>query len=62
MPAIVFNCPATGREIQSGIDSDAPWFKEMASQMVTLTCPDCGQPHSWRMRDGHLAIGLPGER
>ena len=54
MPAIFFICPVTRREVPSGIETDEHSLDSMAAQAITLLCPHCEKPHSWKMREGHF--------
>ena len=58
MPTVLFNCPATGREVPSGIETDDYSFESMA-QELTLLCPHCGELHTWQMREGHIWQPVP---
>ena len=45
MASLKFNCPATGREVDTGIDLDAQSFAALPRVITPLTCPHCDEPH-----------------
>jgi predicted RNA-binding Zn-ribbon protein involved in translation (DUF1610 family) len=53
---IVFLCPTNGHEVQSGVLTDAWSFREIRDRAVTMTCPECGQKHTWRCNEGKLSL------
>lgn len=58
---LVFLCPATGREIESGIDTDSLTFRRIAHLAVRLRCRGCGRAHELKAAEGRLAsYRMPG--
>ena len=53
MPNLYFQCPSTGRDIPSCIQTDDASVKLVAQLPVTLPC-SCGQTHHMRMCDGRF--------
>jgi hypothetical protein len=45
MALLKFNCPTTGREVDTGIDLDAQSFAALPRAITLLTCPHCADPH-----------------
>jgi hypothetical protein len=45
MALLKFNCPATGCEVDTGIDLDAQSFAALPRVITPLTCPHCDEPH-----------------
>ena len=48
MEHLIFVCPTTGREIDSGV-------LRIRQQNVRALCPACGAWHTWQVRDAFLA-------
>ena len=45
MPPLRFLCPTTGHLVDTDIDLDVESFAALPSDVTTLTCPHCSQPH-----------------
>jgi len=45
MPPLKFICPATGNEIDTGIDLDAQIFAALPRDITPFDCPHCDDPH-----------------
>jgi hypothetical protein len=58
MALLKFNCPTTGREVDTGVDLDAQTFAALPRTITTLTCPHCEKPHLLAHVQG-LAGGTP---
>jgi hypothetical protein len=43
MGTLVFICPATGEEVSTGIEMDAPTLNQL--DLSKIYCPQCRQPH-----------------
>jgi predicted RNA-binding Zn-ribbon protein involved in translation (DUF1610 family) len=56
MEHLIFVCPTTGREIDSGVGSEIGTLLRIRQQNVRALCPACGAWHTWPVRDA-----LPGE-
>jgi hypothetical protein len=41
MGSLVFICPATGREVSTGIEIDSGSFGSLANGFTELSCPHC---------------------
>ena len=52
---LIFQCPATGKDIDSGIRTDQRSVSRVAQAPVTLACPHCHGAHRLRMVDGRLS-------
>jgi predicted RNA-binding Zn-ribbon protein involved in translation (DUF1610 family) len=55
MEHLIFVCPATGREIDSGVGSEIGTLLRIRQQDVRALCPACGAWHTWPVRDAFLA-------
>ena len=53
-----FQCPNTGREIDSGINK--PWSTRLIS--IRVRCPICDKFHDWKVADATLGPVLPADR
>ena len=53
-----FQCPNTGREIDSGINK--PWSTRLIS--IRVRCPICENFHDWQVADATLGTVLPADR
>ena len=51
MEHLIFVCPATGREIDSGVGSEIGTLLRIRQQNVRALCPACGAWHTWQVRD-----------
>ena len=54
MERLRFLCPATGREIDVGIESELDTLLRIRSNRVIAHCPACGKTHEWQVRDAQL--------
>jgi hypothetical protein len=45
MAALKFICPATGNEVDTGLDLDAQRFVALPRDTTGLNCPHCEKPH-----------------
>ena len=55
MEHLIFVCPATGREIDSGVGSEIGTLLRIRQQNVRALCPRCDAWHTWAVRDAFLA-------
>jgi hypothetical protein len=51
MGSVVIQCPATGRTIQTGIESDRAEFACSPVFFADSFCPLCNANHRWFARD-----------
>lgn len=54
MEHLIFVCPTTGREIDSGVESEIGTLLRIRQQNVRVLCPACGEWHDWPVRDAFL--------
>jgi endogenous inhibitor of DNA gyrase (YacG/DUF329 family) len=55
MEHLIFTCPTTGREVDSGVESEIGTLLRIRQQNVRALCPACGEWHDWPVRDAFLA-------
>jgi len=55
MEHLIFVCPSTEREIDSGVGSEIGTLLRIRQQNVRALCPACGVWHTWQVRDAFLA-------
>jgi endogenous inhibitor of DNA gyrase (YacG/DUF329 family) len=55
MEHLIFVCPTTGRQVDSGVESEIGTLLRIRNETVRVHCPECGQSHEWRVRDAFLA-------
>jgi len=55
MEHLIFVCPTTGREIDSGVESDISTLLRIRDEPMRVLCPVCGERHEWPVRDAFLA-------
>jgi predicted RNA-binding Zn-ribbon protein involved in translation (DUF1610 family) len=55
MEHLIFICPSTGREVDSGVESEIGTLLRIRQQNVRVFCPACGGWHQWAVRDAFLA-------
>jgi hypothetical protein len=53
MEHLIFTCPATGREVDSGVESEIGTLLRIRQQ--SARCSACGEWHDWPVRDAFLA-------
>jgi endogenous inhibitor of DNA gyrase (YacG/DUF329 family) len=54
MEHLIFVCPTTGRQVDSGVESEIGTLLRIRNETVRVHCPACGQWHEWRVRDALL--------
>ena len=52
MGIIMINCPATGRDVSTGIESIG--IEELPAVTAKMVCPACGRVHDWTKADAWL--------
>jgi hypothetical protein len=55
MEHLFFLCPATGREVDSGVETEIVTLLRIREQQLRAPCPACGKWHEWPVRDAALA-------
>ena len=55
MGIIMIACPATGREVSTGIEMSG--VEQLPTVMATMLCSACGRVHEWTKDDAWLANG-----
>jgi hypothetical protein len=55
MEHLVFVCPTTGRQIDSGVESEIGTLLRIRNETVRVQCSACGQWHEWSVRDAFLS-------
>ena len=55
MERLFFACPATGRAIDVGVETEIGTLLRIKSKTLRARCPACGQWHEWQVRDAVLA-------
>ena len=53
MGIIMIKCPATGREVSTGIETMD--IEELPPVTAKMVCPACGRVHDWIMTSAWLA-------
>jgi len=56
MERLYFECPNTGQEIDTGIESELGTLLRVRRTTVRARCPICGTEHEWRVGDARIAI------
>jgi endogenous inhibitor of DNA gyrase (YacG/DUF329 family) len=54
MERMYFQCPATGRTVDVGIESELTTLLRIRDRRVEAQCPHCGERHAWEVRDAQL--------
>jgi hypothetical protein len=52
MGIIMINCPATGRDVSTGIETIA--IEALPAVTAKMVCPACGRVHDWTKADAWL--------
>ena len=55
MEHLIFVCPTTGREVDSGVGSEISTLLRLRQQNVRALCPLCDAWHTGPVRDAFLA-------
>jgi hypothetical protein len=55
MSDLMIQCPSTGKEISTGIDTDTFSLKLTEDVISSTFCPHCGQAHEWKTHETWLA-------
>jgi hypothetical protein len=55
MEHLIFICPRTEREVDSGVGSEIGTLLRIRDQKVRVRCTACGEWHEWHVRDAFLA-------
>jgi hypothetical protein len=55
MEHLIFVCPATGRQVDSGVETEIGTLLRIRQQNVRVHCPACDEFHEWRVGDAFLA-------
>jgi endogenous inhibitor of DNA gyrase (YacG/DUF329 family) len=53
MGIIMINCPATGRDVSTGIETIG--IEELPTVTAKMVCPACGRIHHWTKAEAWLA-------
>ena len=56
---VMVRCPATGRELSTGVEMDAVTFERLADIRSRIKCPVCNLDHDWSTRDAWLGNPAP---
>jgi len=56
MERLIFRCPATGREVDIGVETEIVTLLRIRMNSVRALCPACGSRHEWPLRDAFLAV------
>ena len=54
MASIMITCPATGRQVFTGIETHPASVAMLPPINTQLVCPACGSTHVWSMLDAEL--------
>jgi hypothetical protein len=55
MGVLMIRCPNTGRDISTGIETDAASFSQVGDVLAHSRCPLCGLEHAWWKREAWLS-------
>lgn len=55
MNAISIFCPVTGRNVDSGVETDWSTFFRLRPLRMRVRCPECGGSHEIPVREGYLS-------
>jgi len=54
MNSLLFQCPKTERQVNTGISIDFTALRNVQPVTVRLLCPFCDNTHEWKLTDGLL--------
>ena len=52
---VTIRCPNTGKDVATGIETDAASFSQVRDVLARSPCPLCGLEHVWWTREAWLA-------
>jgi len=55
MSSLMIRCPATGRPVSTGIETEPVVFSRLPKVAARMLCPACGQEHAWNIGTAWLA-------
>jgi hypothetical protein len=55
MSSVMIRCPASGRPVSTGIETEPAVFRRLPKVAARMRCPDCGQEHVWNIDVAWLA-------
>ena len=56
---VMVRCPATSRELSTGVEMDAATFERLPDIRSRIKCPVCYLDYDWSTRDAWLGIPVP---
>ena len=56
---VMVRCPATGRELSTGVEMDAETFERLPDIRSRMRCPVCSLDHDWSTREAWLGNPAP---
>jgi hypothetical protein len=59
MGMLLVRCPATGKEIASGVEIDLQSLEKTPAFTGSIHCPFCGIEHAWSKIDARIGEGEP---
>ena len=57
MAMVMIRCPSTGRQVFTGIETNAASVNLIPPINTRLNCPRCGNTHVWSILDAELVVG-----
>jgi hypothetical protein len=54
MERLIFICPRTGRQVDSGVETEIGTLLRIKEKNLRSPCPACGEWHEWPVRDASL--------
>lgn len=54
MSVVLFGCPATGKSIDIGLETDQLSIDKVADTAIQVHCPHCGSQHKFEMSEARL--------
>ena len=55
MSSVMIRCPATGRPVSTGVETEPVVFRGLPKVAGRMHCPACGQEHVWSVGTAWLA-------
>ena len=55
MSSVMIRCPATGRPVSTGVETEPVVFRRLPKIAARMRCPACGQEHVWDTGTAWLA-------
>lgn len=61
MGCVMITCPATGKAVSTGVDTELATLEQAIPFLSSTLCPACGAEHLWSRSDAWICETIPFE-